>query len=257
MSINSNSKSCIVFAPHQDDATFGCGGTILSKRKAGFKVYVVCMTDGRNSHLFCFGKKSNPSPGELAVQRKNEEKKAMHALNVPEGNLIFLGFEDLVLFIHKRQASDLVAQIIQQLKPSEIFTPYIGDKHPDHIATHMIVRDSLNRSTIKPSVYQYFVWAVPNAKTRGNIVSVDISNELEAKKIAIMQYESQIISNFYPDQTRPVLTREFVSRFDNPKEVFIQENCASLKGLSKLWFSIRLYVYGYYFYVIKQLRSKL
>lgn len=257
MSISSNSKSCIVFAPHEDDATFGCGGTILSKRKAGINVYVVCMTDGRNSHMFCFGKKSDPSPGELALQRENEEKKAMHELNVPEGNLIFLGFEDLVLFRHKRQASSLVDQLIQQLKPSEIYTPYIGDKHPDHIATHMIVRDCLKKSAIKPKVYQYFIWAAPGSKTGVNTITVDISKELEAKKTAILQYESQITSNYYPNQNRPVLTKEFISRFDRPEEVFTLENSLNLKGFSRIWFSIKLYIYGYLFYVIKLYRSKL
>ena len=36
----------IVFAPHPDDETLGCGGTILKKRSLGAPVEVVFLTDG-------------------------------------------------------------------------------------------------------------------------------------------------------------------------------------------------------------------
>lgn len=256
MKVESYRKSCIVFAPHEDDATFGCGGTILSRRKAGVDVYVVCLTDGRNSHLFCFGMKANPSPFELAVQREKEEKQAMQELKVDEDHLIFLRIEDSSLFKNRQEASKRVAQVINELRPSEVFIPYKDDKHPDHIATHMIVRDCLTRLDIKPSVFQYFVWAVPNSKTKDNIVIADISKEMEAKKAAISHYESQITCNLYPAQDRPVLTEEFVSRFNKLEEVFILENTANLRRLSKLWLSTRLYFSSYYFYFVKHIRHK-
>ena len=43
-------RSAIVFAPHPDDETLGCGGTIIKKRQAGAKISIVFMTDGRTSH---------------------------------------------------------------------------------------------------------------------------------------------------------------------------------------------------------------
>lgn len=256
MNVKSNSKPCIVFAPHEDDATFGCGGSILSKRKAGIDVYVVCLTDGRNSHLFCFGIKVNPTPFELAIQREKEEKKALRELGVDEDHVIFLGIEDAPLFKHRQEASQRVTQLIEQLRPSEVFIPYIGDKHPDHMATHMIVRDCLTKLDFNSSVYQYFVWEVPDSKITGNAIVVDISKELEAKKAAISHYESQITTNLYPTQGRPILTGEFVSRFYKPEEVFLLENTINLRGFSKLWLSTRLYFASYYFYFIKHLRRK-
>ena len=42
--------SAIVFSPHQDDETLGCGGTIARKKEAGAEVKVVFMTDGSLSH---------------------------------------------------------------------------------------------------------------------------------------------------------------------------------------------------------------
>ena len=257
MTEKSNNKPCIVFAPHADDAVFGCGGTILSRRKAGIEVYVVCLTDGRNSHLFRFGIKTNPTPYELAIQREKEEKKAMRALNVNEDHVIFLGIEDATLFRHKQEACQNVTQIMEQLNPSEVFIPYIGDRHPDHVATHMIMRSCLNKLAVNPSVYQYFVWAVPDLKIKDKAIVVDISKELEAKKTAILHYGSQITSSLYPMQERPVLKGEFISRFYKPEEVFLLENTVNLKGFNKLWIFTKLYFASYFLYFIKHLRYRL
>src|SRR3954452_23126054 len=41
--------SCIVFAPHPDDETLGCGATIHRKREVGTSVHVVIASDGRRS----------------------------------------------------------------------------------------------------------------------------------------------------------------------------------------------------------------
>src|SRR5687768_6580034 len=37
-------RSAMVFAPHPDDETLGCGGTILQKRRAGASMRIVFMT---------------------------------------------------------------------------------------------------------------------------------------------------------------------------------------------------------------------
>ena len=43
-------RPALVFAPHQDDETLGCGGTILKKRAAGAEVGLVFLADGGTSH---------------------------------------------------------------------------------------------------------------------------------------------------------------------------------------------------------------
>jgi glycosyltransferase involved in cell wall biosynthesis len=43
-------KSAMVFAPHQDDETFGCGGMIARKKEQGIPVAIAFLTDGRGSH---------------------------------------------------------------------------------------------------------------------------------------------------------------------------------------------------------------
>ena len=43
-------RAAMVFAPHPDDETLGCGGTVVKLRRAGVDVHIVFMTDGRHSH---------------------------------------------------------------------------------------------------------------------------------------------------------------------------------------------------------------
>ena len=58
-------KTVIVFAPHPDDETWGCGGSIAKKISEGFEVIVVILTDGRYAFSEIFGINSDPTPEEL------------------------------------------------------------------------------------------------------------------------------------------------------------------------------------------------
>ena len=75
-------RSTIVFSPHPDDETLGCGGTIAMKIKKGYNVSIVFMTDGRNALLEKFDIRSNPSPQKLKGIRKEEAKQATKILGV-------------------------------------------------------------------------------------------------------------------------------------------------------------------------------
>ena len=81
-------KRVIVFAPHPDDETLGCGGTIAKKLREGYDVLIVFMTDGRNALSKLFNVCSNPTPLELREIRKEEAKKASKILGVEEEKLI-------------------------------------------------------------------------------------------------------------------------------------------------------------------------
>ena len=39
-------RPAFILAPHPDDETFGCGGTIARKLAAGATIHVIVMTDG-------------------------------------------------------------------------------------------------------------------------------------------------------------------------------------------------------------------
>jgi hypothetical protein len=43
-------KSAVIFAPHPDDETLGCGGTMLKKISADAEITLCFLTNGENSH---------------------------------------------------------------------------------------------------------------------------------------------------------------------------------------------------------------
>lgn len=67
----------VVFAPHPDDETLACGGTIAKSVHQGDDVYIVIMTDGRNSHRGVLGIEKNPTPEEIGVIRNNEGRQLL------------------------------------------------------------------------------------------------------------------------------------------------------------------------------------
>ena len=101
----------IVFGPHPDDETLGCGGVIAKKVSEGYNVLVVILTDGRNALSQIFGITSNPTPEELKEIRKKELVKATRILGVPDKNLMCLDFEDSTLEHNKLQVEKSVQAI--------------------------------------------------------------------------------------------------------------------------------------------------
>lgn len=144
--------SAIVFAPHQDDETLGCGGTILQKRDAGTAVACVFMTDGRTSH-------SRFMPeAELRETRMAEAMAAAEVLGISRGDVHFLDFEDGKLGRHRTAAIDAVVPLIVALRPAEVFTPYRHDGTPDHDETAAVVLEACRRSGLALRICEYPIW---------------------------------------------------------------------------------------------------
>jgi LmbE family N-acetylglucosaminyl deacetylase len=145
-------QDAMVFAPHPDDETLGCGGTILRKRDSGATVRVVFMTDGAASH-----------PGlipadELARLRRGEAMAATASLGVPSQDVTWLGLPDAGLAQHHAQAVAQVAALLALHHPPQIFLPFPKQEHPDHMATHAIVMQALAESGQSSWLCQYPIW---------------------------------------------------------------------------------------------------
>jgi LmbE family N-acetylglucosaminyl deacetylase len=146
------SRPALVFAPHQDDETLGCGGTILRKMQAGAPVQVVFMTDGSGSHSWLI-----PAE-ELKVMRRREALLACRTLGVGEANVHFLDFPDGRLGEHKMAGVGAVEQILAGFTPAEVYLPFAEEPPPDHAATNQIVRAALARRAWAGWVFEYPVW---------------------------------------------------------------------------------------------------
>jgi LmbE family N-acetylglucosaminyl deacetylase len=149
----------IVFAPHQDDETIGCGGLIARKRHEGLPVHVVFITDGRSSHP------GHPelTPAVLASLRHAEalaalallgvESDAIHFLDESDGTLNRLGAPARAALVGK------LAALLDDLRPGEIFLPCRRDGSDEHAAAFACVHEAVLRSPHRPVIWQYPIWA--------------------------------------------------------------------------------------------------
>jgi len=226
------SKKIVVFAPHPDDETLGCGGTIARRLSEGYEVFVIVMTDGRNALSKIFGITDAPTPKEMREIRKREMLRAMKILGVSSEYIRFLDFEDGKLLYSSREASNTVYKIINELKPAEIYFPHEKDRNPDHQATNIIVRDCVENLSFSTHAYKYSlgqrfsrlgsIVAKLFHLVRNHLVYVDISEFVDLKAAAMEEYKSQtrIINK---GQNRPVVNG-YKKRFLKGHEVFYIQN---------------------------------
>jgi len=150
---------CIVFAPHPDDETLGCGALIARKRNEGLPVHVIFITDGSASHL------GHPllSPDLVAVVRRREalaalailgvESCAIHFLDEADGSLNHLAAERQTGLVSR------LAGLIAAIQPGEIFLPCCPDGSSEHDAAFGFVGAALAQAGGRPDIWQYPVWS--------------------------------------------------------------------------------------------------
>jgi LmbE family N-acetylglucosaminyl deacetylase len=208
----------MVFAPHPDDETLACGGTIIKKIEQRFDVYVTVMTDGRHSHDATLGL-TEPSPETIAEIRAKEFNEATSILRINPNNLTLLGFEDGKLKEHTTEAREKTVQILRQVRPSEVYMPHRNDANEDHRTTHKIVAQAVTEAHLHPKTYEYLVWNGTTHEPDLKAIVINIHTELGRKIEAISKYKSQT-STCFPKQKKPVLSQEFLNRFRSENETF-------------------------------------
>lgn len=236
-------RSAIIFSPHPDDETLGCGGTIMKKKVAGADIHIVFMTDGGGSHAHLI------SEDTLISIREREALAATQALGMERNKSIFLGFKDKNLWENHKTAMDKVIQILLHRKPDEIFIPYYRETVKDHWATNKIVISALEKVKNRTIVYEYPVWfwnhwpwVSTSLKSRPHALkilkksffsnihllfdfrcSVDIHDILELKWAALSEYKSQM-TRLIPDHRWATLhdlaNGRFLNCFFQSHEIF-------------------------------------
>jgi LmbE family N-acetylglucosaminyl deacetylase len=216
--ISMTASKIVVFAPHPDDETLACGGTIMRRIREGYDVHIIVMTDGRHSHNLVLGLQE-PSTETIAKVRTAEFSEATRVLGVDPKNLVLLEFEDNRLSQHMTEAKARTVQILQRIRPVEVYVPYREDSNEDHRATYEIVRSSFDETNLLTKMYEYPVWNRNPPHSGLKVIVVDVHNELARKTEAIFKYDSQISKRF-PHQKKPILGRDFVNTFLSDTEIF-------------------------------------
>jgi LmbE family N-acetylglucosaminyl deacetylase len=153
ITFHTTTRSSLVLAPHPDDETLGCGGTIMRKRAAGTTVNVVIASDGRHSH-----QSTKLSANTLAEIREQEARRAGTILGLRPENIFFLRFEDRRLAANRGRLHDRLLNILDTLNPEEVFVSSIIDNHPDHRILAQLARELMHARPDRFLLYEYPIW---------------------------------------------------------------------------------------------------
>jgi N-acetylglucosamine malate deacetylase 1 len=180
----------LAIAPHPDDETIGCGGTLCLHRAEGDRVVVVYLTSGE------FGLK-NVKPERAARIREVEARKAARLMKL--SRCLFLRLRDWSISDSVKKTAAALRPVIKSESPQIIYLPHSSEWHPDHRAALAIVRLALHRSAIPtPELRMYEVWT-PLAEY--NVVE-DITPMMPCKLRALEAYQSQLTDFAYQRAVR-------------------------------------------------------
>ena len=169
----------LVLAPHFDDESIACGGTLLLHKAAASEVSVVFVSDSS-------GALADPvAAARVAATRRLEMEQVRAALSL--ASVIELGFADGSLVRHERAIAERLAATLKDFRPEQVFCPFPVDAHADHQATALAFASATELSGWQGEVLAYEVWSTlwPN-------MAIDIGSVAEAKARLIRLYDSQM-----------------------------------------------------------------
>ncbi len=170
----------LVVAPHPDDESIGCGGTIRLHFERGDRLSVVFLTSGE------MGLKHLPREEAWRI-RESESERASEILGIHA--LHFLRGPDWYLNECEEEIGSALAPILKRESPEVIYLPHPGEWHPDHKASLPIVLAGLPRASIPaPRLLTYEVWTpLPEYDHGENITPV-----LRHKMRGVRAHRSQV-----------------------------------------------------------------
>jgi LmbE family N-acetylglucosaminyl deacetylase len=182
----------VVLAPHPDDETLGCGGTIRLLRKSGKKVKVIFLTSGDQADP------SNPASkihhGEehitdYSILREREAIKALKILGVSDYE--FLRFPDRKLGLHFESVLGRLLDIVKQYAADIIYSPSMIELNPDHRTTAALAMEIQKQTAGEGAAPLALLFYEVSTPLRPNIL-IDISSTNQRKKKAVKKYNSQL-----------------------------------------------------------------
>jgi len=182
----------LCFQPHNDDCAIAVGGIIQKMLRRSWDLTYVYLTDGRHGSEVV-------SPERLIRIRQQEANKERNILGIE--HQVDLGLEDGTLAklsaAESAPVRNHLAAILAENEADIVLLPTASDMHPDHSASHRLVVEALEESSMRPLLIKYFVWLLPDfyQKQRDSvdrILMVGIDGELPLKMAAIRSHRSQI-----------------------------------------------------------------
>jgi len=172
----------LAIAAHPDDVELTCGGTLLKTAQLGYKTGILDLTQGE------MGTRGTPETRakEAATAAKILRVSWRGTLGVPDSDVQ-----------PTRQHKLRLAQVIRALRPHTVILPYWEARHPDHYHAATLGYEGcflagLRQLPIEGEAHRPFkiLYSTSYAPVRPTFV-VDISEQFEARRRAILAYGSQ------------------------------------------------------------------
>ena len=179
-------KRVLVLAPHPDDETIGCGGSLALHAKAGDPVKVVILTDGGMGDL-----SNQMAKSDYVELRKKEALGACAILGIFD--LEFWGFPDRSLSGSRGTLRKMV-DLFERFGPDLVYCPSPLEIHPDHRATSFLLFDALRSCDLN---FEVAFYEINQPVSVGSLV--DITSVIDKKKEALKAYKSQLKERPYDD----------------------------------------------------------
>ena len=184
----------LVVAPHPDDETLGCGGTLFRRKSEGASLIWVIVTSVSESLNWSEQEQQNRD-NEIKRVSKSYGFKDVYELGLPSAELDT---------IPKHEIINSFSKIVSKSSPNEIFLPFYGDSHSDHSIIAECMNSALKWSNNSPlSIYSYETLSETEMGNgiKGNFVPnvyIDISKYLSKKIKTMSIYENQLGQHPFP-----------------------------------------------------------
>ncbi len=179
----------LVIAPHMDDEVLGCGGAI-ARHVATKDDLLVCIVAHR-VYNHSFDKNKNEIEKQHAI-------KAKQILGYRE--LVFLEMKDERLDASIQNIIILLEKYVNELKPTLVYIPFVGDNNQDHRAVFDAARVVLRPAAV-PFINSIYMYEVSSSTEQSPPLLesiflpnyyVDITEYIDKKIEAFKQYETEI-----------------------------------------------------------------
>jgi LmbE family N-acetylglucosaminyl deacetylase len=169
-----DARKVLILAPHPDDESIGCGGTIALYSSKGIDVHLAVISSGENIAL------EYSKDIDIAAVRRRELEVSSQILGIK--NVYFLGFPDGQLALNKEGIEEKLKEIIDKINPDIIFAPCPFEHHADHRA----VSEAAISFLIKGCAFKVAFYSVYGTIRLNTLV--DISNVMSIKERAVKSY---------------------------------------------------------------------
>ncbi len=169
----------IVFGAHPDDAEIGAGGVVAAYARRGHRVLVV------NVRV--------PGGPDDAVhhdreRRRTEADRAARALGA---ELFSFGLSRDAIQPNSRLVT-AIDQLLTDVAPTAIYTHWLGDSHPEHVALSRAVLAATRRNGCSVYMYEATIPGGISADAFRAQKFIDISDTIDSKMASLECYETQL-----------------------------------------------------------------